>query len=502
MHFPALMSSELDHYHSLDSSAELLKKLKEKPADMVTFLESACEDHTWLEENETIVLEMLQWLNKRFYEEKLDPELVKRLVLAIQRNYSSVRSMLFFPNALYYNLTLLVKDKPFLINSLLYGSQSEKFKSLIKRTWNLQLNEAKIDKLSLDQIPLIDEFVNEGTTSLLKRADHNQIVSVMRTAAFWGLHDLAAACAAILARYLNKENVLDTILTANQEGFFELKKEACKFFNTLDRGILLSVPSNKEFSLEFLHFKGIALEAFNKFADIVTHLVFSGNTTDDPEIVNVIHKCPNLISIDLKGSNSFNDNLNALPPNLKEINLSYCSWIDDQTFEKIVSLCPNLEKLSLAHDNSLTFVGLSQLANLPRLQQIDLEDCKAVDDEGLKLVAQSASSLENVSLRNCNKITDQGVSDAVRWWRRLTTLDLSRCPDVGDGALFEIGRHCPELHELRLVRCREITTKGVDEILRSLHRLQLLDLTSCYLKTESVEDWKNQFPLINILFKD
>ena len=147
-------------------------------------------------------------------------------------------------------------------------------------------------------------------------------------------------------------------------------------------------------------------------------------------------------------------------PFLCELDLSYCSLVDDGAVQAIASGCTALELLNLTFCTKVTDKGAKALSTgSKRLCSLSLEECERVTDAGVQKIARSLNIVD-LNVGGC-KITNVGVSIIASHGKRLRRLVLGGCPSVTDFDLEDISKGCHELEDLGLRACHYVSDKGL-----------------------------------------
>ncbi|KAK3576378.1 hypothetical protein CHS0354_018925 [Potamilus streckersoni] len=242
-------------------------------------------------------------------------------------------------------------------------------------------------------------------------------------------------------------------------------------------------------------------------------LSLKGSNITESTFVELLSCCEMLVSLDLSccdslfmsgkllEKNSEIQKLRHVLKKVKEINLSSIRFLSDATFNRVMTICENVEKLSLGSvqitfnskayypkgetrcangsiltfDNILDFIKI-QAANLISLNlsrssmtSFHLESIASVKDLKLK----------ELVLVGCKEIETGGIVKLCQHQKSLQSLDISGCIDVEDGAVKMIAAELHHLQILKLNKCRLITDGCVKQ-LSQLPQLQVLDFCECY----------------------
>ncbi|XP_060208591.1 uncharacterized protein LOC132635987 isoform X1 [Lycium barbarum] len=150
--------------------------------------------------------------------------------------------------------------------------------------------------------------------------------------------------------------------------------------------------------------------------------------------------------------------LAARGQNLKELDISDCENLTDQSLKFIGDTCANLHSLNISNLSNLTDVGLQFLANGCRSIR-KLKFCRnSFSDEGIAAFLEaSGACLEELSLNNCSKVSTITAFSLANSSRKLLHLDLSWCRRISDEELGLIVDSCLSLKLLKLFGCTQIT---------------------------------------------
>lgn len=212
---------------------------------------------------------------------------------------------------------------------------------------------------------------------------------------------------------------------------------------------------------------------------------------------------------------------------LKSLKLSWLDYsMDDDTFTKFISQCPNLNRLKLKKCFRLTDQALCALSQLKNLEYLSLRFSAATSSEALRdLIAGVGSNLRTLSLENFPEAEDEILSTIHSTCTKLKKLRFCEndlCTDAGFVSLFGDWSN-PPLTFIDLSSNRSIdytkpdgpeedpiglASAGFEALMaHSGERLEHLDISSCrhisYESFSSVFNGKNIYLLlrdINISF--
>ena len=99
---------------------------------------------------------------------------------------------------------------------------------------------------------------------------------------------------------------------------------------------------------------------------------------------------------------------------LVHLGLNNCSSMTDQCVMDVVHICPQLRSIDLGECKKVTDAGISALgAGCGQLQSINLAGCEKVTDAGISALSHGCGQLQIVDLAFCGKVTDAGISASV-----------------------------------------------------------------------------------------
>lgn len=197
-------------------------------------------------------------------------------------------------------------------------------------------------------------------------------------------------------------------------------------------------------------------------------------------------------------------------PQLRTLEVRGCTQVTDVGVSEVVSRCLNLDRLDLTGCFQVTSVrfrpavpaggvALSECPGrgesdsslsgrgVPRqlyLQYVDLTDCQALEDAGVKALARGCPQLTHLFLRRCLRITDTAVKSVASYCVMLRELSISDCLQVTDFGLYELAKLGPHLRYLSVAKCERVSDAGLKQVCRHCYRLRYLNARGC----EAVSD--------------
>ena len=223
-------------------------------------------------------------------------------------------------------------------------------------------------------------------------------------------------------------------------------------------------------------------------------------------------RCVTLKSIDISFCNSLfmsgqllakeedQQKLRESMSNITELNISSIRYLSDVTFNRLIYVCPNLEKLHLG-GNQITFhsdsyygkgfkTSSSVLTFKSILDCIEQRKSKiktltfsrtAIDDTALASLAKIPQlNIQGIYLACCRDVTSAGIVALVKAQNKMEVLDLSQCSEVSDSAVVAICENLHHLRQLYLNKCALISNSSVPN-LYMLDNLERFEIASNYV---------------------
>ncbi|XP_057325039.1 F-box/LRR-repeat protein 20 [Microplitis mediator] len=257
------------------------------------------------------------------------------------------------------------------------------------------------------------------------------------------------------------------------------------------------------------------LPIWDKFGGIIRSLILVCCDLSERTLVTILKCCKNLRTLhinacreclmsgrlldDEKDVKELSDNFKSLI----ELSLASNRYLSDALFNRIVSICPNLQSLSLtdcqlsfhsgvykrfypdnnsieqASESLLTFFNvLLYIKRQAKILKHVSFGSTLIDSTALiSLAGVEGLKLESLRLRSCDQLTNAGLR-SLNNQINLKVLDISFCTRVTDQSLICICQNLLNLESLNIRRCRAITDYGVSQ-LRLLKKLIELDISEC-----------------------
>lgn len=259
--------------------------------------------------------------------------------------------------------------------------------------------------------------------------------------------------------------------------------------------------------------KAVVLKSCEHMGNNLKSLSLKGSNITERTFVELLSHCKSLVSLDLSCCNSLfmsgtllemNSDLHLLKDsltNVLDVNLSSIRHISDVTFNRIVTVCENVEKLSLAsvqiafsdsffkqrsasrfaNSSVLTFKNIMDFVITQYgLKSLNFSKTQLEDEHLEELVSTPDLNLHELILTGCRNVSDDGIGAVCKHQPGLFSLDIRECPDLTNCSLMAISHNLKQLKNLYMNKCKQISDKAVATTSK-LHMLQKLDLSDCHL---------------------
>ncbi|XP_046547258.1 SCF E3 ubiquitin ligase complex F-box protein grrA-like [Haliotis rubra] len=252
---------------------------------------------------------------------------------------------------------------------------------------------------------------------------------------------------------------------------------------------------------------------FEYMSESLINLSLKGSNITEGTFVKLLSLCKNLTVLDLTSCNSLFMSGNLLDrksdvqslkeslQHVKKLNLASVRFLSDVSFNRILSVCPNVEELSLAHaqitfnsstyypqgskvgTNSavLTFHNVLDFVDRqgPKLKSLNLSRTTIANCHLSELARCQNIALEELILVGCREITDSGLGQFCRQQKSLQRLDISSCTDITDSGIAAVATNLTQLRSFKANKCRQMTDNSV-KLFKYMSLLESLDLSECY----------------------
>jgi F-box/leucine-rich repeat protein 4 len=211
----------------------------------------------------------------------------------------------------------------------------------------------------------------------------------------------------------------------------------------------------------------------------------------DAFLFGVLARCTNLRSLGLSWcggglglltESGFCTFLSVTGSKLQCLRLASCSFMSDDCMKTIAGLCPRLVDLDVQCCLRLTGDGIVEVARLPMLRRLNLQNTRATTESVLAVVT-ACGALEHVNLGHCSDIAgndwDTLVISLATHCPHLKSVDLWRARTLTHIGVAALAENCPELISLNLGWCRSVESDlCVPQLAERCPRLRKLFLTA------------------------
>ncbi len=458
------MSREFWYLKELDSYEEAAAALEEQGFDHVSefFIES-CEDRTWINGGGDALMEpLLLWLIEAYDEERLSPELAKKIAQAIQLQPKALEHIL--PK----EVDFIIEGQETPICSFMFSAQSPFFRELIRRT-KTRVGRKKVDmqRIKLSFFDYIREFVYTAHIVFLWREEPKYILNFIRQSQKLGMEKMAAFASEVYKRYLTPENTVQHLQLAQKEFLKDLETECCRYINEQNFGLKIEYREGVGLEVTLEHLLDEGVPVLDNLRRQISYLVCKKTVAEDTRLAKLIQSIPRLVGLDLSDTTGISSELLESFPSVKQLNLSNCDWLDDDHCFSIMKSSPGLIKLDLSKDTHLTFRTWGAMASLSKLINLDLSYCDQMDEDDFDLMASSCPRLGELFLKH-TRLSDNGLASIGRNCVGLAVLDLSDCRNLVGEGLIELGVHAQGLQSLNLTNCSKIEPEYLEKFRKML----------------------------------
>ena len=163
--------------------------------------------------------------------------------------------------------------------------------------------------------------------------------------------------------------------------------------------------------------------------------------------------------------------------------------ICDQSLEKLMEYCPNLDQVLLPNAEISDEAVLRIVQRYPKLRTLSLAGCQQVSDKAVLGIGQHCKQLQRLSLEYCTKVSDSAMKQMLAsCGKDLHELRLSHCHQVLDETVNAIAKHCTHLRRLSLATCHKVSDAARGQIVESCQGLEEFDISdSLNVRDETVE---------------
>ncbi|CAK8675999.1 unnamed protein product [Clavelina lepadiformis] len=161
--------------------------------------------------------------------------------------------------------------------------------------------------------------------------------------------------------------------------------------------------------------------------------------------------------------------------------------VNDKVVIKCLQKCrPYLVHLNLRQCYSVHWPTFKIIAECRNLQDLNLSECKGVNDEIMRTIAEGCPTLLYLNLSHCD-VTDGTLRNLARCCLNLQYLSLAYCKKFSDRGLHYLasGKGCKKLTYLDISGCIQITAQGFKHISHGCTNLQSVFLNDMHSLTDT-----------------
>jgi len=237
------------------------------------------------------------------------------------------------------------------------------------------------------------------------------------------------------------------------------------------------------------------LKVLDKFHSLTSLNLNGCPLLTDDAVISAMTRCPNLTRLSLYWDPSLSDkSLQAIASSqcaskLVHLNLSGMRHATDVGMVAVAEACPNLTHLDMTRMETLRDDSLIAVAkNCPQLRYLNLYACAHFLDPGVVAIAQGCPLLEFVDLCGTHSVTDVSIQALASGCPRITSLNLTWVTKIGDASLEAIGEHLRALCFLSVHGNRRMSDEGVRHIAKGCPKLEVLDVNGTPISKDLVRE--------------
>ncbi|HRD56123.1 MAG TPA: BTB/POZ domain-containing protein [Parachlamydiaceae bacterium] len=377
-----------------------------------------------------------------------------------------------------------IEGKELPANSLLFKAASPFFADSIENQYKNGNNRIVLNGVSLDLFKIIEEFIVTHEVVDLWKKNQNELKEIRKNLSRLKMNALGKLCETVLKRYIDRDNVLATLVESHKNGWQTLRHASFEYINNLSFGILFHPAKPSILAFEFLDFNERSLAVFEVVKSLITHFIAKKKIPESIEFKSCLQKCVALVQLNISTSLTFSEFIFEAANSLEELDLSSCAFLDASILGRILSYFKDLKFLNLSDNNQLNYTSFTHLSKLKDLLSLNISKNPQIGDEDFRLIIQSVPKVIDLDCSDCKSIGDTGFFELGKGLRSLIFLNLSR-DEISDGLLIELGARSLFLEEINLMRCKKLSSRGILEFVkqaRALKQLTLEENSELFLK--------------------
>ncbi|XP_074610204.1 uncharacterized protein LOC141864376 isoform X2 [Acropora palmata] len=142
-----------------------------------------------------------------------------------------------------------------------------------------------------------------------------------------------------------------------------------------------------------------------------------------------------------------------------------------------------VEHFALCGFGNVTSNGLSNvLVHIgSNLKSLDISELSAVNDDVISVIGDACSNLIDVSFSHC-KLTDKGIKLFCSKCKLLQKINLSGCQEISDTSIVALSTNCAALKSVQLEWCVQITENSLHTLLSNCPDLKSINVSQCAIR--------------------
>ncbi|XP_065829273.1 F-box and leucine-rich repeat protein 13-like [Oscarella lobularis] len=206
------------------------------------------------------------------------------------------------------------------------------------------------------------------------------------------------------------------------------------------------------------------------------------NYVFDKVLSNFIQKYrPSIVRINLRGCHMLTSkSLKHIGEckNIQDLNLSECQAVDEDVIRSITSNCGNLLYLNLAYCQVTDAMLRTLTKGCPNLQYLSLAYSTTFTSQGLHYFTTSKGcrKLTYADVSGCEQITPEGMKCIARGCTSLQTLVLNDLPALSNESVHALTTHCHNLRHVSFLGGTSITDDALKYLSLQSRKLQSVRL--------------------------
>jgi DNA repair protein RAD7 len=191
--------------------------------------------------------------------------------------------------------------------------------------------------------------------------------------------------------------------------------------------------------------------------------------------------------------------ISYLSPNLTTLTLGMCGRMRDLDIKKLVKGCPHLTNLELDGPFLCTDSGISELAQLSKLDSLSISNAAKITHESFSYLVNTLP-LQLLKLRHCTSVGN-GIGTIINSFSKLQELRLEFIGDLTQDEIVMVIKNGGKLKTLCLEGFMNLTDTCLEQIAISCTSLSTLSVGGCeQLSNKGLCSFFQEFkPLLNSL---